>query len=109
MYLSLEDLESLTQSTGDFDVVELSVSAQHAELEQDVEKISAQLEGVTVEEAIAKLEATLDEMKDHYKKGGLGDVKCKKVLLEVIYELLSPFREKCRAQDCYIINFVYNC
>ena len=37
---------------------------------------------------------TLDEMKDHYKKGGLGDVKCKKVLLEVIYELLSPFREK---------------
>lgn len=37
---------------------------------------------------------TLDEMKDHYKKGGLGDVKCKKVLLEVINELLSPFREK---------------
>lgn len=37
---------------------------------------------------------TLDEMKEHYKKGGLGDVKCKKVLLEVINELLSPFREK---------------
>ena len=37
---------------------------------------------------------TLEEMKEHYRKGGLGDVKCKKVLLSVINELLSPFREK---------------
>ena len=61
VYLSLEDLESLTQSTGDFDVVELSVSAQHAELEQDVEKISAQLEGVNAKlvKRVTQSEATV--------------------------------------------------
>ena len=28
--------------------------------------------------------ANLDEMKDHYKRGGLGDVKCKKFLINVL-------------------------
>lgn len=35
----------------------------------------------------------LDEMKDHYKRGGLGDVKCKKFLLEVLNDKLSKYRE----------------
>ena len=34
----------------------------------------------------------LDEMKEHYRKGGLGDVKCKKFLIRVMEELLSPIR-----------------
>ncbi len=34
----------------------------------------------------------LDEMKEHYKKGGLGDVKCKKFLLAILEELISKFR-----------------
>jgi len=34
----------------------------------------------------------LDEMKEHYRKGGLGDVKCKKFLLKVLEEMLSPIR-----------------
>ena len=38
--------------------------------------------------------SSLDEMKEQYKKGGLGDVKIKKVLYEVLEELLTPFREK---------------
>ena len=35
----------------------------------------------------------LDEMKEHYAKGGLGDVKCKKFLIKVLEERLSPIRE----------------
>ena len=38
--------------------------------------------------------ACLDEMKEHYEKGGLGDVKCKKFLLTVMENMLSPIREK---------------
>ena len=34
----------------------------------------------------------LDEMKEHYKKGGLGDVKCKKLLLSILEEKISKFR-----------------
>ena len=36
----------------------------------------------------------LDEMKEHYKRGGLGDVKCKKFLLAILEELISKFREE---------------
>ncbi len=39
----------------------------------------------------------LDELKDHYKRGGLGDVKVKLFLNNVMQELLSPIRIK-RAQ-----------
>lgn len=35
----------------------------------------------------------LDEMKEHYANGGLGDVKCKKFLIKVLEERLSPIRE----------------
>ena len=36
--------------------------------------------------------ANLEEMKEHYKRGGLGDVKCKKFLLKVMENMLSPIR-----------------
>ena len=36
----------------------------------------------------------LDEMKDHYRRGGLGDVKCKKLLIAVLEELLEPIRAR---------------
>jgi tryptophanyl-tRNA synthetase len=36
----------------------------------------------------------LDEMKEHYAKGGLGDVKCKKFLIKVLEEMLTPIREE---------------
>lgn len=39
----------------------------------------------------------LDELKAHYQRGGLGDVKVKKFLNNVMQSLLSPMRE-CRAQ-----------
>lgn len=38
--------------------------------------------------------ANLDELKDHYKRGGLGDVKVKKFLNNVIQEELAPIRDK---------------
>ncbi|MBQ8493904.1 MAG: tryptophan--tRNA ligase [Alistipes sp.] len=36
----------------------------------------------------------LDAMKEHYRRGGLGDVKCKKLLIAVLEELLAPIRER---------------
>ena len=36
----------------------------------------------------------LDELKAHYEKGGLGDVKVKRFLYDVIEDTLSPIREK---------------
>jgi len=36
----------------------------------------------------------LDELKDHYKRGGLGDVKVKKFLNKVIEEELAPIRAR---------------
>ncbi|MGN5979979.1 tryptophan--tRNA ligase [Finegoldia magna] len=36
----------------------------------------------------------LDELKDHYRRGGLGDVKIKKFLNNVLQKELSPIREK---------------
>jgi len=38
--------------------------------------------------------AALDEMKDHYRSGGLGDVKVKKRLIEVLQEILRPIRTR---------------
>lgn len=35
----------------------------------------------------------LDELKEHYRRGGLGDVKCKKFLIKVMEDLLQPIRE----------------
>ncbi len=37
---------------------------------------------------------TLQEVKDHYSRGGLGDVKVKKLLMSVLNEVLQPIREK---------------
>ncbi len=39
-------------------------------------------------------QATIAEMKDHYQKGGLGDVKTKRYLLDILERELSPIRER---------------
>ena len=36
----------------------------------------------------------LDELKDHYRRGGLGDVKIKKFLNKVLEDFLDPIRER---------------
>ncbi|MBR0147283.1 MAG: tryptophan--tRNA ligase [Eubacterium sp.] len=36
----------------------------------------------------------LDEMKDHYRRGGLGDVKVKKFLMKVLNQELAPIRAR---------------
>ena len=36
----------------------------------------------------------LDEMKDHYRRGGLGDVKVKKLLINVLNQELDPIRAR---------------
>lgn len=38
--------------------------------------------------------ANLDELKAHYKRGGLGDVKVKKFLNNVLQDVLEPIRER---------------
>ena len=36
----------------------------------------------------------LDELKDHYRCGGLGDMKCKKFLIKVLDKQLEPIRQR---------------
>ena len=38
--------------------------------------------------------ASLDELKAHYTKGGLGDVKCKRFLEKILNETLEPIRAR---------------
>ncbi|HBH09789.1 MAG TPA: tryptophan--tRNA ligase, partial [Rikenellaceae bacterium] len=38
--------------------------------------------------------ANLDELKDHYRRGGLGDVKVKKFLEKILNEELEPIRAR---------------
>ena len=39
-------------------------------------------------------QATIQDMKDHYQRGGLGDVKTKRYLLEILERELGPIRER---------------
>lgn len=36
--------------------------------------------------------SNMDELKDHYRRGGLGDMKCKKFLIKVLNSRLEPIR-----------------
>ena len=38
--------------------------------------------------------ANLEELKDHYRRGGLGDMKCKKFLNQVLNQFLEPMRQR---------------
>ena len=49
----------------------------------------------------------LDELKAHYEKGGLGDVKVKRFLYDVIEDTLRPIREKRKYYE-ENIDLVYN-
>ena len=46
-------------------------------------------------------------MKKAYEKGGLGDVKIKKVLYNILEEILSPIREKRKYYEEHL-DEVYN-
>ena len=50
--------------------------------------------------------ANLDELKDHYKRGGLGDVKVKRFLNAVLEEELAPIRER-RKEFSKDIPYIY--
>ena len=55
------------------------------------------LEAFSTDEDFAKYlpeYKNLDEMKAHYEKGGLGDMKCKKFLNSVMQEMLAPIRAR---------------
>ena len=41
-----------------------------------------------------KDKATIQDLKGHYKRGGLGDVKLKKYLFGVLNDVLKPIRER---------------
>lgn len=49
----------------------------------------------------------LDELKNHYKRGGLGDVKVKRFLNNVIQETLAPIRERRHYYEQHI-DYVYD-
>lgn len=55
------------------------------------------LDAFSTEEHFAKFlpdYANLDELKAHYQRGGLGDVKVKKFLNNVLQDVLAPIRER---------------
>lgn len=55
------------------------------------------LDAFSTEENFAKFlpdYANLDELKAHYQRGGLGDVKVKKFLNNVLQDVLEPIRER---------------
>lgn len=55
------------------------------------------LDAFSTEEHFAKFlpdYANLDELKAHYQRGGLGDVKVKKFLKNVLQDVLEPIRER---------------
>ena len=45
---------------------------------------------------------SLDELKDHYKRGGLGDVKIKKFLNNILQEELEPIRKRRKEYEKHI-------
>lgn len=49
----------------------------------------------------------LDEMKAHYEHGGLGDMKCKKFLYNVLEDILTPIRERRKYYEEHL-DIVYN-
>ena len=49
----------------------------------------------------------LDELKEHYRRGGLGDMKCKKFLNQVLNKFLEPMRQR-RAELEQDIPEIYN-
>lgn len=58
-------------------------------------------------DAFCEDKITLENMKSHYEKGGLGDVKIKKYLNEVMQEKLRPIRERRREYEKNI-DYVYS-
>lgn len=55
------------------------------------------LDAFSTDEQIDRLSedySCLEEVKDHYRRGGLGDVAVKKLLIAVLEETLQPIREK---------------
>ena len=43
--------------------------------------------------------ACIEELKDHYRRGGLGDMKCKKFLIQVLNDRLEPIRARRHAYE----------
>lgn len=41
----------------------------------------------------------MDELKDHYRRGGLGDVKVKRLLASIMQEELNPIRQRRHAWE----------
>lgn len=61
IYLSMEDMEQLTGTSGEIDVAELSVSASQAELQSYAESISSQVDGAAARlvKRVTQSEATV--------------------------------------------------
>lgn len=82
-----DDYETLKKK-----VMQMYTDPNHIRIEDP-----GQVEGNTVFtylDAFGKDKQKIAEMKEHYSRGGLGDVACKKYLLEVLDEFLRPIREK---------------
>ena len=89
-------------STGEFYLTELKTKEQ---LEDELFKFTPA--EVICNDLFELSGENLDELKEHYRKGGLGDVKIKRFLNNVMQEELSPIRAR-RAEFEKDIPEVYN-
>ena len=86
IYLS-DDADTVTKK-----VMSMYTDPNHLRVEDP-----GQIEGNIVFDYIdlfAPDKKTVEEMKSHYQKGGLGDVKVKRYLNEVLQNFLNPIRER---------------
>ena len=95
-------------------VMKMYTDPNHLKIEDpgDVENnaVFKYLEAFSTEEHFKKYlpeYKNLEELKEHYKRGGLGDVKIKKFLNEVLQETLKPIREKRHYYEEHI-DYVYD-
>jgi len=60
-------------------------------------------------DAFCQDKSLIEEMKENYRRGGLGDVKCKALLNDILQSLLQPIREERQRlinDKAYLLNVI---
>jgi tryptophanyl-tRNA synthetase len=105
-----KSLENGIYLSDDADTIRKKVMSMYTDPNHIRVEDPGQVEGNTVFtylDVFAEDKAVVEEMKEHYKRGGLGDVKVKKYLNEVIQAELEPIRNR-RLEFAKDIDAVYD-
>lgn len=105
-----KSLENGIYLSDDPDTIKKKVMSMYTDPNHIRVEDPGQIEGNTVFtylDVFAKDKAVVEEMKEHYKRGGLGDMKVKKYLNEVMQAELEPIRNR-RIEFAKDIDAVYD-